>query len=85
MITSLRSVIILGEAKYNQATLVSLAFDFFMHRYLKRASIALIKKARAKYGGLIVFVGMTGFEPAASSSRTKRATGLRYIPLIGQK
>ena len=24
---------------------------------------------------------MTGFEPAASSSRTKRATGLRYIPL----
>jgi hypothetical protein len=26
-------------------------------------------------------VGMTGFEPAASSSRTKRATGLRYIPL----
>jgi hypothetical protein len=23
---------------------------------------------------------MTGFEPAASSSRTKRATGLRYIP-----
>src|SRR3954468_7255327 len=28
----------------------------------------------------IVPVGMTGFEPAASSSRTKRATGLRYIP-----
>src|SRR5690606_33816910 len=27
-------------------------------------------------------VGMTGFEPAASSSRTKRATGLRYIPRI---
>ena len=25
---------------------------------------------------------MTGFEPAASSSRTKRATGLRYIPKI---
>ena len=25
-------------------------------------------------------VGMTGFEPAASSSRTKHATGLRYIP-----
>lgn len=29
-------------------------------------------------------VGMTGFEPAASSSRTKRATGLRYIPNSGQ-
>ncbi len=26
------------------------------------------------------WVGMTGFEPAASSSRTTRATGLRYIP-----
>ena len=25
-------------------------------------------------------VGMTRFELAASSSRTKRATGLRYIP-----
>ncbi len=25
-------------------------------------------------------VGMTGFEPATSSSRTKHATGLRYIP-----
>ena len=24
---------------------------------------------------------MTGFEPATSSSRTKRATGLRYIPI----
>ena len=29
---------------------------------------------------LSCLVGMTGFEPAASSSRTKRATGLRYIP-----
>ena len=26
-------------------------------------------------------VGMTGFEPATSSSRTKRATKLRYIPI----
>ena len=26
-------------------------------------------------------VGITGFEPAASSSRTKRATKLRYIPM----
>ncbi len=30
-------------------------------------------------------VGMTGFEPAASSSRTTRATGLRYIPNGRQK
>jgi hypothetical protein len=27
-----------------------------------------------------LFVGMTGFEPATPSSRTKYATGLRYIP-----
>jgi hypothetical protein len=26
------------------------------------------------------YVGMTGFEPATPSSRTKYATGLRYIP-----
>ena len=28
-------------------------------------------------------IGMTGFEPAAPSSRTKCATKLRYIPLAG--
>ena len=28
-------------------------------------------------------VGVTGFEPATSSSRTKRATKLRYTPLRG--
>jgi hypothetical protein len=27
-------------------------------------------------------VGMTGFEPAASWSQTKRATELRYIPIL---
>ena len=32
-----------------------------------------------------VLIGMTGFEPAASSSRTKRATGLRYIPQYAAK
>jgi len=26
-------------------------------------------------------IGVTGFEPAASSSRTKRATKLRYTPV----
>ena len=28
-------------------------------------------------------VGITGFEPATSSSRTKRATKLRHIPVAG--
>jgi hypothetical protein len=27
-------------------------------------------------------VGLAGFEPTASSSRTKRATRLRYSPLL---
>ena len=29
-------------------------------------------------------VGVTGFEPATSSSRTTRATKLRYTPLTGE-
>ena len=27
-----------------------------------------------------IFVGMTGFEPAASCSQSRRPTGLGYIP-----
>ena len=38
------------------------------------------KKPLTNARGLRGSVGMTGFEPATSSSRTKRATGLRYIP-----
>ena len=30
-------------------------------------------------------VGLTGFEPAASSSRTKRATKLRHSPIGNQR
>ncbi len=29
---------------------------------------------------IVFYVGMTGFEPATSSSRTKNATKLHYIP-----
>ncbi len=29
----------------------------------------------------LLLVGITGFEPATSSSRTKRATKLRHIPV----
>jgi hypothetical protein len=38
------------------------------------------KKPLAFAKGIFLIVGMTRFELAASSSRTKRATGLRYIP-----
>jgi hypothetical protein len=30
----------------------------------------------------VMLVGVTGFEPAASSSRTKRATKLRHTPMV---
>ena len=33
----------------------------------------------------VAMVGATGFEPATSSSRTKRATKLRYAPTIGRE
>ncbi len=31
-------------------------------------------------GGFVVLVGVAGFEPTTSASRTQRATGLRYTP-----
>src|SRR5580704_5833841 len=33
------------------------------------------------YGALTSPIGATGFEPATSCSRSRRATGLRYAPL----
>jgi hypothetical protein len=33
----------------------------------------------------VVLVGVTGFEPAASSSRTKRATKLRHTPVVRKR
>ena len=33
----------------------------------------------------VAMVGATGFEPATSSSRTKRATKLRYAPTMGRE
>ncbi len=46
------------------------------------------KKARTRGGLFIQLVGETGFEPAAFSSRTRRATWLRYTPMekiLGKK
>jgi hypothetical protein len=33
----------------------------------------------------LTLVGVAGFEPAASSSRTKRAAKLRYTPLTARE
>ena len=41
---------------------------------IQKSTFVLVDKSA------FLLVGITGFEPAASSSRTKRATKLRYIP-----
>ena len=41
----------------------------------------IITKNPRTLSSWIFLVEMTGFEPAASSSRTKRATKLRYISI----
>ena len=41
------------------------------------------QKGHPQADGLFEMVGATGFEPATSSSRTKRATKLRYAPTTG--
>ena len=40
-----------------------------------------VKKHKKRASGWKLLVGMTGFEPATSPSRTERATELRYIPM----
>ena len=51
--------------------------------YLSEAVSQTIYVSNAKPSGLVV--GITGFEPATSSSRTKRATKLRHIPVSRSK
>ncbi len=55
------------------------SFKYFFTRTKGTCTNREIKslELRIKY---VLLVGMTGFEPAAPSSRTKCATGLRYIP-----
>ena len=38
-------------------------------------------RRRSGVGGGLTVVGLAGFEPTTSSSRTRRATKLRYSPL----
>ncbi len=47
----------------------------------KQVCILLNQKTLHFVQGFLV-VGVAGFEPTTSSSRTKRATGLRYTPWI---
>jgi hypothetical protein len=47
--------------------------------FFAEEKVSLIEGALRKLN----VVGMTGFEPATPSSRTKYVTGLRYIPKSG--
>ncbi len=54
---------------------------FFVSNYAEsKLSLHWKQKSLLHPQKAFVFVGMTGFEPATPSSRTKYATGLRYIP-----
>jgi hypothetical protein len=46
----------------------------------EKAQYMVMKKAGYYHTRLFGFVGVAGFEPTTSSSRTTRATGLRYTP-----
>jgi len=47
-----------------------------------RASKKALNPATSQLRAFCATVGVTGFEPAASSSRTKRATKLRHTPWL---
>ena len=49
------------------------------------ASLIRTTKGPAPWCRTLLLVGVTGFEPAASSSRTKRATKLRHTPVQHRK
>ena len=54
-----------------------------LFRWFKSYRSAVFKNKKPPQGWHFVFmVGMTGLEPATSSSRTKRSTRLNYIPLV---
>ena len=54
---------------------------FFICTHKPPAVPTLKTKKAAISDDLLALVGMTGLEPATSSSRTKRSTRLNYIPL----
>ena len=65
---------------YNRADKLSMTFCGKKMQRNERAGNFSIKSRHKRDDACGDVVGMTGFEPAASSSRTKRATKLRYIP-----
>ena len=65
----------------NEVVLTSKANPFFEHiAVLKRVLRDDTNDKGTNNGALSCSVGTTGFEPAASCTPCKRATGLRYVP-----
>ena len=50
------------------------------HKLVRQALLSLAKYNRHIVASILV-VGVRGFEPPTSASRTQRATGLRYTPV----
>ena len=67
-----RKIIHIGPAMLWKST-----FQFEHHCH---SNLNISTKLKALLLQSLISVGMTGFEPATPSSRTKYATGLRYIP-----
>ena len=67
------------QAKLRAAAWVNLSYR--QHRRLDAGSQAVTKKEGTSLGHTFFFIGVTGFEPAASWSRTKHSTGLSHTPI----
>jgi hypothetical protein len=72
---------VLGSLNY-KSLFAALTWSFLIYQDSEQAQSSYIKKARYFHTRLFGFVGVAGFEPTTSSSRTTRATGLRYTPFF---
>ncbi len=70
------------EGVYNRTGKPSVTFCGKATQRNERTGNFSIKSRRKRYEACGDVVGMTGFEPAASCSQSRRATKLRYIPML---
>ena len=74
MIFVLNSITSFVICKKTETVLVSV---FYIHTRIRATS----KKSETRRGGFQILVGVSGFEPEASWTRTKRDTKLRHAPI----
>ena len=72
--------LILAEYAYDEYQLDEILFIPTGISYFKDPNTVLDKKRKEIVLTNNLFVGATGFEPAAAWSQTRSATGLRYTP-----